>query len=449
MGAVFISYRRADSEGQARALSLELVKLLGRESLFMDVDSIALGRDFRQVLQERLQGCDVMLVLIGPRWLDATDAKGNRLLENPRDFVRQEIAAALKRNILVIPVLLQGTPIPAHERLPDDIKDLSYRNGFELGHSTWESDVKEMVKRLGLDQKTTTPGASSPEAEAPPRPFGPPVAMKRRGVIAATAAVMIAGGAALVFYLYSKADQSQQPQTSVTDTATTQIQPGTVTPLGGGGSVMSKPLPPSTTAGGVAASGLEFNWPGSDCWDIFRGAELVTHQCGAQRQALSTGTYTIKAKYAPVFLPFDVVIKTGSPTRIAIGGVLDFKWPGNDCWDIFRGEELVIHQCGAQQQALSAGSYTVKGKYAPVFLPFKVEIKNGSSTRIDAGGVFAFNWPGNDCWDVVRGAEVVIHQCGAQKQALGAGTYTIKGKYAPVFHPFTIKVTDGAQVKAP
>ena len=449
MGAVFISYRRADSEGQARALSLELVKILGRESLFMDVDSIALGRDFRQILQERLQGCDVMLVLIGPRWLDATDTKGSRLLDNPRDFVRQEIAAALKRNILVIPVLLQGTPIPAPESLPEDIKDLSYRNGFELGHSTWESDVKEMVKRLGLDQKTTTQGASSPETEAPPRPPGPPVAMKRGGVVAAAAAVAVAGSAGLLFYLYSKADQSQQPQTPIADAATTQILPGTTTPVGRGRSVTSTPLPPSTIAGGVAASGLEFNWPGPDCWDIFRGAELVTHQCGAQKQALSAGTYTIKGKYAPVFTPFDVVIKAGSPTRIAIGGVLDFGWPGNDCWDIFRGEDLVIHQCGAQKQALSAGSYTVKGKYAPVFLPFRVDIKTGSSTRIDAGGVFTFNWPGNDCWDIFRGDDLVIHQCGAQKQALAAGTYTIKGKYAPVFNPFTIKVTDGAQVTAP
>jgi TIR domain-containing protein len=447
MGAVFISYRRADSEGQARALSLELVKLLGRESLFMDVDSIALGRDFRQILQERLQGCDVMLVLIGPRWLDATDTNGNRLLENPRDFVRQEIAAALKRNILVIPVLLQGTPIPAPERLPDDIKDLSYRNGFELEHSTWESDVKEMVKRLGLDQKTTTPEASSPEAEAPPRLPRPPAAMKRGAVVAAAAAPVVAG--LLFYYLNSKAGPPQQPQASVTDAVTTQTLPGTTTPLGRGGSVTNTQLTPSPTAGGIAVSGLEFNWPGNDCWDIFRGAELVTSQCGANQQALQAGTYVIKGKYAPVFTPFDVVIKAGSPTRIAMGGVLDFRWPGNDCWDIFRGEEYVIHQCGAQKQALIAGSYTVKGKYAPVFLPFRIDIKNGSSTRVDAGGVFTFNWPGTDCWDIFRGAELVIGQCGTNQQALQAGTYTIKGKYAPVFEPFTIKVTDGAQVKAP
>jgi hypothetical protein len=160
MGAVFISYRREDSEGQARALSLELVGLLGKESVFMDVDSIALGRDFRQVLQERLGSCEVMIALIGPGWLNAKDDSGTRRVDSPTDFVRQEIAAALKRNIPVIPVLVQGAQVPPPERLPDDLKDLSYRNGFELGHSTWDSDVREMVKRLGL---------SAPHAADSPR----------------------------------------------------------------------------------------------------------------------------------------------------------------------------------------------------------------------------------------------------------------------------------------
>ena len=95
---VFISYRREDSEGQARALSLELVRLLGKDTVFMDVDSIALGRDFRRVLQERLGSCDVMIALIGPGWLNAKDGSGTRRVDNPTDFVRQEIAAALKGN---------------------------------------------------------------------------------------------------------------------------------------------------------------------------------------------------------------------------------------------------------------------------------------------------------------------------------------------------------------
>jgi hypothetical protein len=266
--------------------------------------------------------------------------------------------------------------------------------------------------------------------------------MKRAGMAPCRG---VAGSAGLLYYMYSNGDQSRQPETSVTNAATTQMAAGTTTPPGGGGGVTNTPLAPPTTAGDVVASGLEFNWPGDDCWDIFRGAEHVTHKCGTNAQALGAGTYTIKGKYAPVFVPFDVFIKAGTPTRITMGGVLDFKWPGDDCWDIFRGDERVTHKCGANTQALAAGEYTVKGKYAPVFLPFAVEIKNGSSTRIDAGGVFTFNWPGDDCWDVVRGAEVVTHKCGTNAQALGAGTYDRKARAG--IQPFTIKVSDGARSK--
>ena len=157
MGGIFISYRREDSEGQARALSIELASYVGEDSVFMDVDSIALGRDFRQVLLERLGSCDAMLALIGPNWVDAKDAAGKRRLEDPADFVRQEIAVALTRNIPVTPVLVQGAAMPAQERLPDDLKDLAFRNGFELSHTRWHSDVREMAQRLGLGDAKVAP----------------------------------------------------------------------------------------------------------------------------------------------------------------------------------------------------------------------------------------------------------------------------------------------------
>jgi hypothetical protein len=164
MGAVFVSYRRGDAEGQARALFNELTDLLGPDSVFMDVDSIALGRDFRQILQERLSSCDYMLALIGPDWLDIKDASGKRRLESSSDFVRQEIAAALRRNIPVTPVLVRGAQIPAPEQLPDDLKDLVFRNGFELSHTRWESDVREMFRRLGVVKTDTQ------RPQPPPQP---------------------------------------------------------------------------------------------------------------------------------------------------------------------------------------------------------------------------------------------------------------------------------------
>jgi hypothetical protein len=339
---------------------MQLAELIGKDSVFMDVDSIALGRDFRQILQERLESCDLMLALIGPGWMDAKDASGNRRLDSPTDLVRQEIAAALKRNIPVTPVLLQGVQMPDPERLPEDIKDLAYRNGFELGHSTWESDVKEMVKRLGLgNQRAAVSAYASTIAEEHPNLPAAPGPFKRSWLLAAVAAIAITAGLAGLLF-YSKGQNlkaARQP-------APTSSEPAV-----------------SSSGDGLASSGLEFMWPGDDCWDIFRGKQLVTFQCGAKKQALQAGTYTIKGKFAPVFMPFDVTIKSGSTTRINMGGILDFNWTGDDCWDIFRGEQFVTFQCGAKKQALQAGSYTIKGKFAAVFMPINIKVADGAEVK--------------------------------------------------------------------
>src|SRR4029453_10343079 len=108
------------------------------------------GKDFREVLQERLATCGLMLVLIGPDWLEGKDKSGRRRIDNPADFVRLEIDAALKRNIPITPVLLQGAQMPDAEQLPPDLAALAYRNGFELSHNRWDSDVRELLRRLGL-----------------------------------------------------------------------------------------------------------------------------------------------------------------------------------------------------------------------------------------------------------------------------------------------------------
>jgi formylglycine-generating enzyme required for sulfatase activity len=174
MTTVFISYRRENTAGEARALFNDLVARLGENSVFMDVDSIALGRDFRSVLQETTASCDVMLVLIGRNWADARDDGGRVRLGNPTDYVRLEIELALKRDIAVTPVLVQGAHMPAAEDLPTEIKDLAYRNGFELSHSRWESDVGEMVRRLDLDGRASGhPVKPTVLERSTPAPTGP------------------------------------------------------------------------------------------------------------------------------------------------------------------------------------------------------------------------------------------------------------------------------------
>ena len=168
MDSVFINYRRGETAGEARALFNELAAILGKNAVFMDVDNITLGRDFRQVLQERLASCKLMLALIGRNWLQEKNASGLRRLDDASDFVRLEIEAALKRNIPIAPVLVQGAQMPTVDQLPERIKDFAYRNGFELSHNRWESDVREMFKRLGLRREHNAKG--SHELETLTRP---------------------------------------------------------------------------------------------------------------------------------------------------------------------------------------------------------------------------------------------------------------------------------------
>ena len=196
MGTVFISYRREDTEGQARALFQDLTMQIGRESVFMDVDSIALGRDFREILQERLASCDVMLALIGKDWLDGKDKSGRRRLDNSGDFVRLEIAAALKRGISVTPLLLQGAQMPTADQLPDDLKDLAYRNAFELSHNRWDSDVQELLRRLGLGARSDKPDAQRRDSPAAART----PARKPWLAIAGACVIAIAVAGGLLYY---------------------------------------------------------------------------------------------------------------------------------------------------------------------------------------------------------------------------------------------------------
>jgi len=148
MGSIFLSYRREDTEGQAGRLYDDLVAVFGSDSVFMDVAAIQPGRDFRKSIDQSLNSCGVFLSLIGKSWLTAKDTSGQRRLDDPADFVRIETGAALKRDIPVIPVLVQGASAPKPDQLPDDLKELAFRNAVELTHPRWDSDIEVLIKAL-------------------------------------------------------------------------------------------------------------------------------------------------------------------------------------------------------------------------------------------------------------------------------------------------------------
>jgi hypothetical protein len=149
MRAIFMSYRREDTEGQAGRLFDDLAQHFGEHAVFMDVAGIEPGRDFRRVIDEHVASCGVLLAMIGKSWIDAKDGSGRRRLDDPMDFVRLETASALKRDIPVIPVLVHGASMPRAEQLPEDLAELAYRNGVEVTHARWDSDVQVLIKALG------------------------------------------------------------------------------------------------------------------------------------------------------------------------------------------------------------------------------------------------------------------------------------------------------------
>jgi TonB family protein len=171
LSGIFVSYRRSDSQGEAGRLFDDLVKHFGEQTVFMDVAAIEAGRDFRKAIEEGVTKCGVLLVVIGLEWLDTKDEHGARRLNDPSDFVRIETASALKRDIAVIPVLVRGARMPTAEQLPDELKELAYRNCIELTHARWRSDVQLLIDALRRLLGDTTPAATSPkpnEASAQP-----------------------------------------------------------------------------------------------------------------------------------------------------------------------------------------------------------------------------------------------------------------------------------------
>ena len=117
----FLSYRRDDSPGHAGRLADHLLSRFGAGSVFLDVESIEAGADFTAEIADAIARSDAVLIVIGPSWLDAREASGARRLNDPDDFVRTEVRAALDADVRLIPVLVGGASMPGESDLPDAI----------------------------------------------------------------------------------------------------------------------------------------------------------------------------------------------------------------------------------------------------------------------------------------------------------------------------------------
>lgn len=146
---IFISYRRADSQWAAARLYDTLSAAFPDDQIFMDVEQIAPGQDFVDVLEDQVGECDVFLALIGPEWLALQSPKGERRLDDVTDFVRIEIASALQKSgTITIPVLLDGAAPPEPEDLPEDLRALARRQFARLTHEGYRDESRRLVDAI-------------------------------------------------------------------------------------------------------------------------------------------------------------------------------------------------------------------------------------------------------------------------------------------------------------
>jgi len=147
-GGVFINYRGADSRSYSALLHLEMSKRFGADLVFLDRESIPAGSDYREQLLQGIRQASIVLAVIGPDWLTATNAGGSRCIDDPTDWVRQELAEAFSSKVRVIPVLTDHGSVPTDTELPADLAALSRCQYRQLRHHDASTDLDRIATDL-------------------------------------------------------------------------------------------------------------------------------------------------------------------------------------------------------------------------------------------------------------------------------------------------------------
>jgi TIR domain len=152
---VFVSYRRDDVPDATDRLVEALKNRFGDDHVFIDIDNIEIGADFQDVIGDWVSRCDVLLAVIGHNW-QARRAEGTPRIQDPDDYVRLEIEAALRRKVRVVPVLIHGAAMPTRNDLPESLVPLLRRNAKTLSRDHWRIDVDELVAAIGQIKESGT-----------------------------------------------------------------------------------------------------------------------------------------------------------------------------------------------------------------------------------------------------------------------------------------------------
>jgi hypothetical protein len=378
MTDVFISYASEDRE-QARKLA-SVLETHGW-SVWWD-RKIKAGQTFDQIIEHELEIAKSVVVL----W--SKDSVSS-------EWVKNEAATGAERGVLV-PALIDSVKLPLEFRRRQTADLIGWEG--DTSHAGFQALCDGIAAKAGM-----TPAPLPDDSKAPRKAR---FHWNQRWVVTSIAAIVaVLAGAVYIGVRYlpqqteggqggpvtvpiksgtgmeeSKASSSSSSKTRETGDGRTFSSTEPTSPA-------SQPEPQATprdsSEGGFKAGTFEFKWPGGDCWAIYRGEERISSSCGSGKQALQAGTYTVKPSGSGVFIPFSIVVKPGSVmTADAMGGIFEFKWPGGDCWAIYRGEERVSSSCGSGKQVLQAGTYTVKPSGSGVFEPFKIQVTKGETVTV-------------------------------------------------------------------
>jgi branched-chain amino acid transport system substrate-binding protein len=180
-GKIFINYRRDDDRSAAARVRDRLAAVFGKSNVFMDVDNLLAGQRFDRELEKALAETDVFLAVIGRHWMELFAA---RRASGERDFVREEIAGALARGLVVIPVLLERAPLPKAAELPEDIRELVMHHKHDVTHEHFGREIDDLIAAIRAVRRSSRPRTPLP-----------------RGLVVGVPAVMVAVTALVGTYL--------------------------------------------------------------------------------------------------------------------------------------------------------------------------------------------------------------------------------------------------------
>jgi hypothetical protein len=173
---VFVSYRRSDSPSAARQIADALKARFGDDNVFFDTRDLRPGTDWHRDIEERVRACEVIVAVIGPRWVAIADERGRRRVLAPEeeDVVRTEIEVALRGGGRVVPVLVDDAAVPARETLPRPFRPMTSLNAVTLRHASWDQDLETLMSALAAptaapDIQAAVAVTAEPESWEPAR----------------------------------------------------------------------------------------------------------------------------------------------------------------------------------------------------------------------------------------------------------------------------------------